>query len=52
MRPKIAVTVGDINGIGPEVALKAMLKKVFAQDVNPFLFPRSKSSISIQSFCT
>ncbi len=37
MRPKIAVTVGDINGIGPEVALKAMIKKNIRSRCRPFL---------------
>lgn len=37
MSPKIAITVGDINGIGPEVALKSMVKKNVNSNCKPFL---------------
>lgn len=37
MSPKIAITVGDVNGIGPEVAIKAMLKKNVTSKCKPFL---------------
>lgn len=37
MLPKIAITVGDINGIGPEVALRSMIKKSVVSKCQPFL---------------
>ncbi len=37
MNPKIAITIGDINGIGPEVALKSMSKKNVNSKCKPFL---------------
>ncbi len=37
MLPKIAITVGDINGIGPEVAIKSMIKKSVTSKCQPFL---------------
>ncbi|CUS96288.1 4-hydroxythreonine-4-phosphate dehydrogenase PdxA [Candidatus Chrysopegis kryptomonas] len=37
MSPKIAVTIGDINGIGPEVALKAVVKKSVLSVCDPFI---------------
>ncbi len=37
MNPKIAVTIGDINGIGPEVALKAVVKKSVLSLCKPFI---------------
>ncbi len=37
MLPKIAITVGDINGIGPEVAIKSMIKKSVTSKCQVFL---------------
>lgn len=37
MRPKIAITIGDINGIGPEVALKSMTKKSVLSKTQPLI---------------
>lgn len=37
MNPKIAITVGDINGIGPEVALKSMVKRNVLRTASPFI---------------
>ncbi len=42
MNPKIAITVGDINGIGPEVALKSMTKKNVLHTARPFLIAPPK----------
>jgi 4-hydroxythreonine-4-phosphate dehydrogenase len=37
MRPVIAITIGDINGIGPEVVLKSMKDKVIRDNCIPLL---------------
>ena len=37
MKPVVAITVGDYNGIGPEVALKAALNKSVRALCNPIL---------------
>ena len=34
--PKIAISVGDLNGIGIEIALKCTMKK-FLKSVNQFI---------------
>lgn len=36
MKPKIGITIGDINGIGPEIALKALATLDFSKST-PFL---------------
>jgi 4-hydroxythreonine-4-phosphate dehydrogenase len=37
MKPLIAITVGDFNGIGPEVALKSILKRSMRAECTPLL---------------
>ncbi|MEK7819328.1 MAG: 4-hydroxythreonine-4-phosphate dehydrogenase PdxA [Bacteroidota bacterium] len=37
MKPRIAITIGDFNGIGPEVVLKSISKKNILNTVNPIL---------------
>ena len=37
MKPVVAVTVGDYNGIGPEVVLKAITSKSIGTLCNPVL---------------
>lgn len=37
MKPRIAITIGDFNGIGPEVVLKSISKKNILNTVNPVL---------------
>jgi len=48
MRPKIAITAGDINGIGPEVALKSMIKKNVLSKAQPFIIAPVKI---IKTYC-
>ena len=37
MKPTIAITIGDFNGIGPEVAVKSINKKEILAFCNPIL---------------
>ena len=37
MKPKIAITIGDFNGIGPEVALKAISSPKILKSIEPIL---------------
>jgi 4-hydroxythreonine-4-phosphate dehydrogenase len=37
MKPVIAITVGDFNGIGPEVTLKALLHPRVVKEIHPIL---------------
>ena len=37
MKPKIGITIGDYNGIGPEVALKALRNKKILKLCNPIV---------------
>lgn len=48
MRPKIAITIGDINGIGPEVAIKSMIKKNVLSKAQPFIIAPIKI---ISTYC-
>jgi 4-phospho-D-threonate 3-dehydrogenase / 4-phospho-D-erythronate 3-dehydrogenase len=40
MKPRIAITMGDMNGIGPEVALKAAVSPVVRRVCEPLLVGR------------
>jgi len=37
MKPRILITMGDFNGIGPEVALKALSDETFLEEASPVL---------------
>jgi 4-hydroxythreonine-4-phosphate dehydrogenase len=37
MKPTIAITIGDFNGIGPEVVLKSITSKKIIKDIQPVL---------------
>lgn len=37
MKPVVAITVGDFNGIGPEVTLKALLHPLVVKEIRPIL---------------
>jgi 4-hydroxythreonine-4-phosphate dehydrogenase len=37
MKPRIAITIGDFNGIGPEVALKCVASAAFQKTIEPLL---------------
>lgn len=37
MKPTIAITIGDFNGIGPEVTLKAITQKTVLHQIQPVL---------------
>lgn len=41
MKPKIGITIGDYNGIGPEIALKALLEIDLAKSTPVILAPSS-----------
>ncbi|MEX1211606.1 MAG: 4-hydroxythreonine-4-phosphate dehydrogenase PdxA [Balneolaceae bacterium] len=57
MKPRIAITMGDPNGIGPEVALKALLKGE-RPDIHPLLigdpalFERTLHSLNLSATLT
>jgi 4-hydroxythreonine-4-phosphate dehydrogenase len=38
MRPKFAITIGDPNGIGPEIVMKSFMNSDFAMDATPIVF--------------
>ncbi|MCS7229248.1 MAG: 4-hydroxythreonine-4-phosphate dehydrogenase PdxA [Candidatus Kryptonium sp.] len=42
MLPKIAVTIGDINGIGPEVAIKSLSQKIVFSKTQSFIISPPK----------
>ena len=42
MKPRIGVSIGDINGIGLEVALKALAEQHFTQHATPVLYGSSR----------
>jgi len=37
MKPKIAITIGDFNGIGPEVILKSISQQKIQKEIQPIL---------------
>ena len=37
MKPTIAITIGDFNGIGPEVVLKSITSKIIQKEIQPIL---------------
>ncbi|MEI7906558.1 MAG: 4-hydroxythreonine-4-phosphate dehydrogenase PdxA [Bacteroidota bacterium] len=37
MKPTIAITIGDFNGIGPEVVLKSITSKIIVNSIQPVL---------------
>ena len=43
MKLKIGITIGDINGIGPEVIIKALSNDYFTQRCTPIIYGSSKS---------
>lgn len=49
-KPNIGITIGDYNGIGPEVALKSLQNKDILKMCNPFLIASKAviSSLNIQ----
>lgn len=42
MKPRIGVSIGDINGIGLEVALKALAEQHFTKNATPVLYGSSR----------
>jgi len=42
-KPKIAITLGDINGIGPEIILKTLSDNRILQQLTPVIFGSSKT---------
>ena len=42
MKPKVGVSIGDINGIGLEVALKTLAERHFTNNATPVLYGSSK----------
>lgn len=41
-KPKIGITIGDINGIGPEVIIKALSNKKILDQFTPIIYGSSK----------
>ena len=41
-KPKIGITIGDINGIGPEVIIKALSNKQILNQCTPIIYGSSK----------
>lgn len=41
-KPKIGITIGDINGIGPEVIIKALSNKKILSQCTPIIYGSSK----------
>ena len=41
-KPKIGITIGDINGIGPEVIIKALSNKKILNQCTPIIYGSSK----------
>lgn len=41
-KPKIGITIGDINGIGPEVIIKALSNKQILSQCTPIIYGSSK----------
>lgn len=41
-KPKIGITIGDINGIGPEVIIKALSNKTILDQCTPIIYGSSK----------
>lgn len=41
-KPRIGITIGDINGIGPEVIIKALSNKMILDQCTPIIYGSSK----------
>lgn len=37
MKPKIAITIGDFNGVGPEIVLKSITHPLITKEIQPIL---------------
>ncbi|HNP07565.1 MAG TPA: 4-hydroxythreonine-4-phosphate dehydrogenase PdxA, partial [Cyclobacteriaceae bacterium] len=41
-KPKIGITLGDLNGIGPEVVIKALADNRLLQMITPVIYGSTK----------
>jgi 4-hydroxythreonine-4-phosphate dehydrogenase len=47
MKPRIAITIGDFNGIGPEVTLKCLTNATLMKTVDPILIGSAEVFVAI-----
>jgi 4-hydroxy-L-threonine phosphate dehydrogenase PdxA len=47
-KPRIGITIGDLNGVGPEVVMKALADNRLHNIVTPVIYRLSKSYFLLQ----